>query len=160
MGSVPQQPRGRGHEKPLDGRWVWDIWAKELPMIGFLGEPWAAIIVKNGLRNYEEGSPMDNETDDEHLYSPQTLYWNESDKHSQGQVIHKLVTSEGGTGAHPLSVTRARRPIKCRSDEQKGAAGYFVFILSDPSEKISYCARYSRESAMFPSRQGSSEQRT
>lgn len=52
-----------------------NIWAVELPMIGFLGELPAPVVVKNNLRNYLAGYPIDNTTADEHLLNPETLFW-------------------------------------------------------------------------------------
>ncbi|MCE7984075.1 MAG: ABC transporter substrate-binding protein [Caldilinea sp. CFX5] len=51
------------------------IWARELPMIGFLGELPAPVIKKSGLRNYVAGYPLDDTTGDEHLLNPETLFW-------------------------------------------------------------------------------------
>ncbi|MBV7331035.1 hypothetical protein KFU94_22905 [Chloroflexi bacterium TSY] len=88
-------------EEPPEGHWVWDIWntwdqiavepdsakqtemfyqildiwAEELPMIGYLGERPAPIIVKNGIRNYLAGFPLDDSTDDEHLLNTETYFW-------------------------------------------------------------------------------------
>jgi len=60
---------------------ILDIWAEELPMIGYLGEIPAPIIVKNGLHNYKEGFPIDDTTEDENLLNPQTYFWDEPEKH-------------------------------------------------------------------------------
>lgn len=54
---------------------ILDIWARELPMIGFLGELPAPVIQKQGLRNYVAGYPVDDTTGDEHLLNPETLFW-------------------------------------------------------------------------------------
>ena len=88
-------------EEPEAGHWVWqiwdlwdqikaesdpaqqtalfhqilDIWAEELPMIGYLGEGPALTIVKNGVRNYLPGMPVDDPTGDEHLLNTETYYW-------------------------------------------------------------------------------------
>jgi len=88
-------------EAPPDGHWMWtiwelwdqiqaepdpdqqtalfhqilDIWAEELPMIGYLGEGPALIIVKNGIRNYLPGMPVDDPTADEHLLNTETYFW-------------------------------------------------------------------------------------
>ena len=88
-------------EAPPEGHWMWDIWAlwdqiqaepdpenqtalfhqildiwaEELPMIGYLGEGPALIIVKNGVRNYLSGMPVDDPTGDEHLLNTETYYW-------------------------------------------------------------------------------------
>ena len=101
----PDDPNG---EKPPEGHWIWDIWgiwdqieaepseakrtklfykildiwAEELPMIGYLGEKPAPIIVKNGFRNYLEGYPVDDTTGDEHLLNTETYFWEEPEKHT------------------------------------------------------------------------------
>ena len=88
-------------EKPPEGHWVWniwelwdaiqaepdaakqnekfqqilDIWAEELPMIGYLGEGPALIIVKNGFHNYLPGMPVDDPTADEHFLQTETYFW-------------------------------------------------------------------------------------
>ena len=54
---------------------ILDIWAEELPMIGYLGERPAPIIVKNGVRNYLPGFPLDDTTGDEHLLHTETYFW-------------------------------------------------------------------------------------
>lgn len=54
---------------------ILDIWAEELPMIGYLGEGPALVIVKNGIRNYLPGMPVDDPTGDEHLLNTETYYW-------------------------------------------------------------------------------------
>jgi peptide/nickel transport system substrate-binding protein len=61
---------------------ILDIWAEELPMIGYLGEIPAPIIVKNGFRNYVEGFPVDDTTEDEHLLNTQTYFWDDPENHS------------------------------------------------------------------------------
>ncbi|MGC9522723.1 MAG: ABC transporter substrate-binding protein [Anaerolineae bacterium] len=61
---------------------ILDIWAKELPMIGLLGESPALIIVKNGFRNYLEGMPIDDTTGDEHLLQTETYFWEDPEAHS------------------------------------------------------------------------------
>jgi peptide/nickel transport system substrate-binding protein len=88
-------------EAPPEGHWMWtiwelwdqiqaepdpeqqnalffqilDIWAEELPMIGYLGEGPTLIIVKNGVRNYLPGMPVDDPTGDEHLLNSETYFW-------------------------------------------------------------------------------------
>jgi peptide/nickel transport system substrate-binding protein len=88
-------------EAPPEGHWMWDIWslwdqiqaepdpdqqtalfhqlldiwAEELPMIGYLGEGPALVIVKNGIRNYLPGMPVDDPTGDEHLLNTETYFW-------------------------------------------------------------------------------------
>ncbi|HEY63846.1 MAG TPA: ABC transporter substrate-binding protein [Caldilineae bacterium] len=100
----PDDPNG---EKPPEGHWIWkiwdlwdqisveldpdkrnelfkqilDIWAEELPMIGYLGELPQLVIVKNGFRNYLEGYPVDDTTGDEHLLNTELYFWEEPEKH-------------------------------------------------------------------------------
>ena len=88
-------------EAPPEGHWMWkiweiwdsiqaepdpaqqnakfqqilDIWAEELPMIGYLGEGPALVIVKNGITNYLAGMPVDDPTGDEHLLHTETYFW-------------------------------------------------------------------------------------
>jgi len=61
---------------------ILDIWAKELPMIGYLGEMPGLVIVKNGVRNYLPGQPLDNTTGDEHLLNTETYFWDDPASHS------------------------------------------------------------------------------
>lgn len=61
---------------------ILDIWAEELPMLGFLGESPALIIVKNGFRNYVEGMPIDDSTGDEHLLNTETYFWEDPESHA------------------------------------------------------------------------------
>ena len=100
-------PTNPAAEEPPEGHWIWDIWATwdalaqepdpatqnemfaqildiwatELPMIGYLGEAPAPIIVKNGFRNYLPGFPVDNDTGDEHLLHTETYFWEEPENH-------------------------------------------------------------------------------
>jgi peptide/nickel transport system substrate-binding protein len=63
---------------------ILDIWAEELPQIGYLGEkPWP-IIVKNGLRNLRKDYrfPLSNPTKHEHLIPTQTYFWEDPENHS------------------------------------------------------------------------------
>ena len=95
-------------EEPPEGHWIWDIWdiwakievepdedqrnklfegimdiwAEELPQIGYLGESPTPIIVKNGFRNYLNGFPLDDTTGDEHLLNTETYFWDEPEKHT------------------------------------------------------------------------------
>ncbi|MBN1580299.1 MAG: ABC transporter substrate-binding protein [Anaerolineae bacterium] len=95
-------------EEPPAGHWVWtiwelwdkivaepdpdkqtalfhqilDIWAEELPQIGYLGESPAPIIVKNGFRGYLPGFPVDDPTGDEHLLQTETYYWENPEEHT------------------------------------------------------------------------------
>lgn len=61
---------------------ILDIWAEELPMIGYLGEAPALIIVKNGFRNYLPGLPIDDTTGDEHLLNTETYFWEDPENHA------------------------------------------------------------------------------
>jgi len=56
-------------------REILDIWAQQLPMIGYLGEIPQPVIMKNGLHNYDAGYPYDDTTGDEQLLNPETYYW-------------------------------------------------------------------------------------
>lgn len=60
---------------------ILDIWAEELPMIAFLGELPAPIIVKNGFRNYLPGMPIDDPTGDEHLLNTEVYFWEDPENH-------------------------------------------------------------------------------
>ena len=94
-------------EEPPEGHWIWDIWsiydqiavepndarrtemfhqileiwARELPMIGFLGESPSLVIVKNGFEGYLPGFPMSDTTGDEHLLNTETYYWDNPADH-------------------------------------------------------------------------------
>lgn len=56
-------------------REILDIWARELPLIGYLGEIPLPVIMKDSLHNFASGYPLDDTTADEQLLSPETLYW-------------------------------------------------------------------------------------
>jgi peptide/nickel transport system substrate-binding protein len=60
---------------------VLDIWAEELPMIGYVGEQPALIIVKNGVKGYLPGMPLDDVLADEHLLMSSTYYWEDPENH-------------------------------------------------------------------------------
>ncbi len=60
---------------------ILDIWAEELPMIGYLGEAPAPVIVKNSFRNYIAGLPVDDTTGDEHLLHTETYFWEDPENH-------------------------------------------------------------------------------
>jgi len=62
-------------------RQILDIWYEELPMPGYLSQFKRPIIVKNGLRNYVDGLPIDTPTQDTNLANVQTLFWEEPEKH-------------------------------------------------------------------------------
>lgn len=100
-------PTNPAAEEPPEGHWIWDIWqlwddlaqepdaatqnamfeqildiwATELPMIGYLGEAPAPVIVKNGFRNYVPGYPIDDSTGDEHLLHTETYFWEDPENH-------------------------------------------------------------------------------
>lgn len=58
---------------------ILDIWAEQLPMIGFLGDAPKFVIVKNGFKGYLAGYPIGDTTEDEHLLKPSTYYWEDPD---------------------------------------------------------------------------------
>ncbi len=60
---------------------ILDVWAEEIPMIGVLGEIPAFAIVKNGIKNFLEGFPMDDTTGDEEVYNAETYTWDDPSKH-------------------------------------------------------------------------------
>lgn len=60
---------------------ILDIWATELPTIGILGEIPAYAIVKNGIKNFVAGFPMDDTTGDEEVYNAETYTWDDPTKH-------------------------------------------------------------------------------
>jgi peptide/nickel transport system substrate-binding protein len=100
-------PTGPIAEEPPEGHWMWDIWslwdqitvepdpdkqtelfhgildiwAEELPMVGYLGESPALIIVKNGLKGCLPGYPVDDTIADENLLQPQTHFWDDPAAH-------------------------------------------------------------------------------
>jgi peptide/nickel transport system substrate-binding protein len=101
-------PTNPAAEEPPEGHWIWDIWnlwdelakepdpaaqnamfeqildiwATEVPMIGYLGEAPAPVIVKNGFRNYLPGFPIDDVTGDEHLLNTETYFWDDPEAHT------------------------------------------------------------------------------
>jgi peptide/nickel transport system substrate-binding protein len=60
---------------------ILDIWAEELPMIGYLGNQPAPCIVKNGYRGYLDGMPADDTVADEHFLGTETHYWENPEEH-------------------------------------------------------------------------------
>lgn len=106
-GTFREDPGSPIAEEPPAGHWIWDIWAlmdqinvepddatrnelfrqvldiwaEELPMIGFIGENPALIIVKNGVKGYLPGMPIDDTTADEHLLVTATYYWDDPEAH-------------------------------------------------------------------------------
>jgi peptide/nickel transport system substrate-binding protein len=106
-GAWKGDPNNAVAEEPPAGHWIWkiweiwdqvavepdearrselffqilDIWAEEIPMVGYLGEFPALIIAKNGFKGYLPGYPIDDTTEDEHLLNPQTYYWEEPEMH-------------------------------------------------------------------------------
>ena len=104
-----EQPNNVNAVKPPDGHWIFDIWkiwdtevsvepdpakqttafkkildiwATELPMIGFLGELPAPTIVKNGFKGYPAGLPNDDTGGDEHFAQSECYYWDDPSKHT------------------------------------------------------------------------------
>jgi peptide/nickel transport system substrate-binding protein len=61
---------------------ILDIWATELPMIGFLGELPAPTVVKTGFKGYPAGMPNDDTGGDEHFCQSETYYWDDPSKHT------------------------------------------------------------------------------
>jgi peptide/nickel transport system substrate-binding protein len=106
-GYYRQDPTNPIAEEPPAGHWIWkiwetwdqiaiepdtakqtelfhqilDIWAEELPYVGYLGESPALVIVKNGFKGYLPGYPIDDTTTDEHLLQTQTYYWDDPAAH-------------------------------------------------------------------------------
>ncbi len=101
-------PDNANAEKPPEGHYIWeiwrlldacrmepddakrnalwnqlmDIWVDEMPMPGYLGNFPAPVILKNGLRNFKEGYPLEEGSKDEQLQGPQQMYWDEPEKHA------------------------------------------------------------------------------
>jgi len=101
------KPDDPNAEKPPEDHWIWniwntwdeieqtvdpdkqnelfyqllDVWAEELPMIGFLGNAPSPCVVKNGLRGYLDGMPADDTIADEHFLGPETHYWEDPESH-------------------------------------------------------------------------------
>jgi peptide/nickel transport system substrate-binding protein len=95
-------------QKPPDGHWIWDIWenwancqkepdddkrrqyffnildiwAEELPAIGFFGDLAICVIVKNGLKGIHEGYYFDCcSTIYEYVIDDATWYWDDPEQH-------------------------------------------------------------------------------
>ncbi|MCY4092965.1 MAG: hypothetical protein OXF62_19285 [Caldilineaceae bacterium] len=94
-------------EPPLDGHFLWDIWeswdqvssepdpakrdelvyqildvwAEQIPIVGYLGQSPALVIMKNGMSNYFNGQPVNDGLADEHFLYPQLLAWDNSEDH-------------------------------------------------------------------------------
>ncbi|RIK39789.1 MAG: hypothetical protein DCC55_17000 [Chloroflexi bacterium] len=95
-------------ERPPDDHWIWDIWnlwdqirltadesarndlffqildiwAEELPSVGFLGEVPRLVVVKNGFKGIHAGYPWDCcSTIYEHIIDNATWYWDDPDSH-------------------------------------------------------------------------------
>lgn len=60
---------------------ILDIWAEEIPIVGYLGQSPALIIMKNGMHNYIGGQPVNDGLEDEHFLNPQLLFWDEPENH-------------------------------------------------------------------------------
>jgi len=95
-------------EEPPEGHWIWDIWdayaqvvvepdfdrrvelfakildiwAEELPQPCYLGQFPAPIIVKDGFRNFEGSYPIARTRCDEHLFGPETYFWDDPESHA------------------------------------------------------------------------------
>ncbi len=106
-GLYHDSPDDPNAEEPPEGHWIWDIWdnwdkmlvepddakreeifrnildiwVEELPQVGILGQIPSPIIVKNGMRNYLPGYPIDDTTEDEHLLNTQTYFWEDPEMH-------------------------------------------------------------------------------
>jgi len=76
---IALEPDGAKRNELFDQ--ILGIWAEELPMVGYLGESPSLIIVKNGVRNYLPGMPIDDTTGDEHLLNTETYYWEDPENH-------------------------------------------------------------------------------
>ncbi|MCC6458231.1 MAG: ABC transporter substrate-binding protein [Caldilineaceae bacterium] len=62
---------------------ILDIWAEELPSVGFLGEVPRLVIVKNGLKGVHAGYPWDCcSTIYEYIIDDTTWYWEEPENHT------------------------------------------------------------------------------
>jgi len=89
VGLVPraagEPQRRKAARRALDlgdlGWQILDIWARELPIVGYLGEFPKPFIVKNGLHNFVSGYPNEDLMKDESVLGSQTLYWDEPEKH-------------------------------------------------------------------------------
>ena len=76
---ITMEPDPDQQNKLFEG--ILDIWAEQLPMIGMLGEQPGTIIVKNGLKYYIPGQPLDDTTGDEHFLGTETYYWDNPEEH-------------------------------------------------------------------------------
>jgi peptide/nickel transport system substrate-binding protein len=63
----------------MDG--IFDIWAKEIPIIGYSGEVPYPCLIKNGLHNMLDGFAASDTTADEHVFGPETLFWDNPEDH-------------------------------------------------------------------------------
>jgi peptide/nickel transport system substrate-binding protein len=62
---------------------ILDIWAEELPSVGFIGEVPRLVIVKNGLKGIHAGYPWDCcSTIYEYIIDDTTWYWEEPENHA------------------------------------------------------------------------------
>ncbi len=60
---------------------ILDIWAEEIPIVGYLGQSPALIIMKNQMHNYIGGQPVNDGLEDEHFLNPQLLSWEDPENH-------------------------------------------------------------------------------
>ena len=60
---------------------ILDIWAEEIPIVGYLGQSPAPIIMKDTMHNYISGQPVNDGLEDEHFLNPQLLFWEDPENH-------------------------------------------------------------------------------
>ena len=60
---------------------MFEIWAREIPIIGYTGETPSPCLIKNGLINMLDGYAASDTTADEHVYNPETLFWENPEDH-------------------------------------------------------------------------------
>ncbi len=94
-------------EPPPEGHWLWDIWeisdkarvnpdeqerieahnrimdiwVREAPVVGVLGEKPGPVIVKNGIRNFLGSYPFQTPTLNEHLLGTPVFFWDDPENH-------------------------------------------------------------------------------
>ncbi len=95
-------------EPPPEGHWLWDIWeisdkarvnpdeqerieahnrimdiwVREAPVVGVLGEKPGPVIVKNGIRNFLGSYPFQTPTLNEHLLGTPVFFWDDPENHA------------------------------------------------------------------------------
>ncbi len=60
---------------------ILDIWAEGFPIVGYLGQSPALIIMKDTMHNYISGQPVNDGLEDEHFLNPQLLFWEDPENH-------------------------------------------------------------------------------